>query len=179
MPQRPPFLIGALVIAAIVVLGGVLHDRLSRPSAPSATGGAIAGPARVVDGDSLEIAGHRIRLFGIDAPEGRQDCRDAHGRDYACGAQARNALTQAIGSARVSCTPVGESYDRDVALCTANGRDLGEAMVRGGHALELRRHSRGRYSDAEREAQAARRGLWEGSFERPSQWRQDHREHAR
>ncbi len=174
MPQRPPILVGALVIAAIIAIGGALHDRLNRPSAPTATGGEIAGRARVVDGDSLEVSGHRIRLFGIDAPEGRQDCRDAQGRTYACGQEARAALSAAIGNAAVSCTPVGESYDRDVAICTTGGRDLGEAMVRSGHALELRQHSRGRYSDAERDARAARRGLWEGSFERPSQWRQEH-----
>ena len=74
----------------------------------------------------------------------------------------------------MSCTPVGESYDRDVAACTVNGRDLSEAMVRSGHALELARHSRGRYAAAEREARNARRGLWAGDFERPSQWRQAH-----
>ena len=157
------------------MLGGSLYDRLSRPSGPPpATGAAITGRAHVVDGDSLEIAGRRIRLFGIDAPEGRQDCRDGNGRVYACGAQARSALAQAIGNAAVSCTPVGESYDRNVALCTAGGRDLSEAMVRSGHALELRRHSQGRYAEAEREARSTRRGLWAGDFDRPSQWRHDH-----
>jgi len=84
------------------------------------------------------------------------------------------ALIEAIGGRTVSCTPDGVSYDRQVALCTAGGHDLGEQMVRSGHALELRQHSRGRYTDAEREARNARRGLWAGDFERPSQWRQEH-----
>ena len=176
MPRRPPFLIALIIIAIVAAIGSGVHEWRSRPIAkpPARTGEAFTGRPRVVDGDSLELAGHRVRLFGIDAPEGRQDCRDARGRVYACGRDARDALAQAIGGQSVSCTPVGESYNRDVAVCTANGRDLSEAMVRSGHALELRQHSRGRYSDAEREARNARRGLWAGDFERPSQWRQEH-----
>ena len=39
----------------------------------------------MVDGDTLTVAGVRIRIWGIDAPEGRQSCQDAGGRRYACG----------------------------------------------------------------------------------------------
>ncbi len=35
----------------------------------------VTGPARVTDGDTLEVQGQRIRLHGIDAPESRQLCR--------------------------------------------------------------------------------------------------------
>ena len=175
MPRRPPFLIGLLIIAIVAAVGSGVREWHSRPiMAPSRTGDVITGRPRVVDGDSLEVAGHRIRLFGVDAPESTQECRDQRGRSYACGHDAREALSATIGSQPVSCTPVGESYGRDVSMCTAGGRDLSEAMVRSGHALELRQHSRGRYSDAEREARSARRGLWAGDFERPSQWRQGH-----
>ncbi len=152
MPRRPPLLIGLLIVAIVVAVGNGLHERQSRPSAPPSTGDVIAGRPRVVDGDSLEVAGHRIRLFGIDAPERSQDCRDARGRTYACGREARDALAAAVGGQTVSCTPVGESYNRDVAVCIANGRDLSEEMVRAAHALELKQHSRGRYSASEREA---------------------------
>jgi endonuclease YncB( thermonuclease family) len=176
MPRRPPFLIALIIVAIVAAIGSGVHEWHSRPPAkpPARTGEAFTGRPRVVDGDSLELAGHRVRLFGIDAPETAQDCRDARGRTYACGREARAALADAIGGQSVSCMPVGESYDRDVAVCTVNGRDLSEAMVRSGHALELSRHSRGRYAAAEREARNARRGLWAGDFERPSQWRQAH-----
>ena len=174
MPRRPPFLIGLLVVAIVAAIGGGVHEWHARPPAkPLPLGAPLAGYPRVVDGDSLELAGHNIRLFGIDAPEYRQGCRDARGRRYDCGVAARQALAEAIGRATVSCTPVGESYERDVALCTAGGRDLSEVMVRSGHALELPQYSRGRYTAAEREARGARRGLWAGEFTPPAQWRQE------
>jgi hypothetical protein len=46
---------------------------------------AIEGPAIVTDGDTLRIAGQRIRLVGIDAPELHQTCKDADGHNYDCG----------------------------------------------------------------------------------------------
>ena len=175
MPRRPPFLVGLLIIAIVAAISGGVHEWHSRPIlAPRQTGAMIAGRPRVVDGDSLEVSGHRVRLFGIDAPESLQHCSDRRGRSYACGRDARDALSEAIGRQSVSCTPVGESYGRDVSMCNAGGRDLSEAMVRSGHALELRQYSRGRYADAEREARNARRGLWAGDFEQPSQWRHEH-----
>ena len=45
----------------------------------------IAGRASVLDGDTIEIRGERIRLFGIDAPESRQMCANANGQSYRCG----------------------------------------------------------------------------------------------
>jgi endonuclease YncB( thermonuclease family) len=178
-PMRSPksLLIWLVLIAVAAALAQYFQDRdRERRTAepPKPVGAAISGRARVVDGDSLIIGASRIRLFGIDAPEGRQDCRDAQGRSYRCGETSRRALAELIGGGEVTCTPVGSSHDRSVAVCTAQGRDLSEAMVRGGHAVELRQHSRGRYSSAEREAREAKRGLWAGEFERPGEWRGRH-----
>ena len=174
--RSPKHLIVWLVIIAVgAAIAHLFKEWQGPPSAPPRqTGEAVAGRARVVDGDSLEIGAMRIRLFGIDAPEGRQDCRDAQDRPYRCGTQARQTLAELIGGRAVTCTPVGQSHDRSVAVCTVEGRDLSEAQVRAGHALELRQHSKGRYAAAEREARDARRGLWAGDFERPAEWRRAH-----
>ena len=176
MRSPKTLLLWLVVIAVGAAIAQIVREWPASPPAapPQSTGAAIAGRARAVDGDSLEIGAARIRLFGIDAPEGRQDCRDAQGRGYRCGESARRALAELIAGRDVSCTPVGASHDRSVALCTAQGRDLSEAMVRGGHALELRQHSQGRYAAAEREARESKRGVWAGEFERPGQWRADH-----
>lgn len=52
----------------------------------------LIGQASVVDGDTLEIHGTRIRLWGIDAPESTQLCRGDDSLQYRCGAQAANDL---------------------------------------------------------------------------------------
>jgi endonuclease YncB( thermonuclease family) len=47
----------------------------------------LAGQASVIDGDTLEIHGTRIRLWGIDAPESSQLCRGEDSLQYRCGAR--------------------------------------------------------------------------------------------
>jgi endonuclease YncB( thermonuclease family) len=166
-----------LIVIAVGAAGahGVREYQRAQRGAPwvaTPAGATLTGRARAIDGDSLEIAGVDIRLLGIDAPEARQECRDRAGESYACGREAARALAAAIAGRSVTCTAVDhDRYDRDVAVCTADGRDLGELLVRLGHAIELTQHSRGRYAAAEREAREARRGVWGGTFEPPVVWR--------
>lgn len=136
----------------------------------------FTGPARVVDGDSLEIVQHRVRLFGIDAPEIGQTCYDRAGRDYACGERARDALEAAIGAQLVTCVSEGrDRFQRVLARCRRpDGEDLGAMLVRAGWAVAYAGPDGERYRAIETDAARRRAGMWTGRFERPDAWRRDH-----
>jgi endonuclease YncB( thermonuclease family) len=134
----------------------------------------LGGPARIVDGDTLEIAGQRVRLLGVDAPELDQLCQRA-GHEYHCGEIARATLWDLIGGLDVSCAPEGASpapHGVILATCSAGGISLNEGMVRSGWALADPQSAADRYLAIQADAEQARRGLWRGEFEPPWQWRQ-------
>jgi hypothetical protein len=109
----------------------------------------LVGRASIIDGDTIEIHGRRVRLFGIDAPESRQLC-EVDGKPYRCGQQAALALADEIGQRTVWCEQREvDRYGRMVAVCSAGGEDLGRWMVRQGWALAYRRYSRGGSSSRE------------------------------
>ncbi len=89
----------------------------------------ITGVASVIDGDTIEIHGQRIRLHGIDAPESSQLCMRPTGERWRCGQQASFALANHIGRATVRCEPRDmDRYGRVVAACFANNEDLNHWM---------------------------------------------------
>ncbi len=103
----------------------------------------LVGQASVVDGDTLEIHGTRIRLWGVNAPESSQLCRGADSNLYRCGAKAANDLDSFIARRPVNCTPVaGDQYGRTVATCSVGGADIGEWLVRNGLALDWPQYSK-------------------------------------
>lgn len=126
---------------------------------------SIQGQASIIDGDTLEIRGTRIRLWGIDAPESSQLCRGDDSLPYRCGAKAANELDAFIAHRPVSCEPVSRDvYGRTVATCSVGAIDLAEWLVRGGLAFDWPRYSKGKYDSTQREADHAGRGVWAGSF---------------
>ncbi|WP_454616499.1 thermonuclease family protein [Bradyrhizobium cenepequi] len=136
--------------------------------APLAAADSLVGRASIIDGDTLEIHGTRIRLWGIDAPESSQLCRGQDSLRYRCGAKAANELDAFIAQRPVNCVLMRrDTYDRTIATCSVGGVDVAEWLVRSGLALDWPRYSNGRYAVVERGAERAARGLWSGSYVQP------------
>ena len=135
----------------------------------------ITGKAIAVDGDSLEIGKHRIRLWGVDAPEFSQTCkRDA--KPWKCGAAAKLALRKRVAQRTVSCEVVDtDKHGRSVSRCAIAGASLNEWLVRQGWATDYARYSHGAYANAQAEAKRLRRGIWSGEFEQPERYRHPRR----
>lgn len=135
------------------------------PTAP------LTGVPRIVDGDTVEIAGTKIRLEGIDAPETDQLCLNAHGQRWACGIEARDQLVRHAGGRAWTCKEKEKDrYGRTVATCFVGAEDIDRWMVREGWALAFLRYSR-LYEAEEAAARAAHAGLWAGAFIAPWDWR--------
>lgn len=140
-------------------------------SSSEASFSSLAGRADVIDGDTLEIDGRRIRLLGVDAPESGQSCQDESGARYSCGRRAANALAEKIAFKTVSCEQRDlDSYGRIVAVCTVAGEDLNAWLVRQGWAVAYQRYSWA-YVGEEVVARWNGRGIWAGDFTNPETWR--------
>ena len=133
----------------------------------------------VIDGDSLNVRQESgdisIRLTGLDAVEYRQDCGRPDGTRWACGREARTALASLAGRGPLRCELAArDAYHRTLAECRTlpfpDGVDLGAEMVRQGWAVA----TGDAYMVEEAEAQARRRGIWQGSFVQPAEWRATH-----
>jgi endonuclease YncB( thermonuclease family) len=123
----------------------------------------------IVDGDTLEVNGKTVRLYGIDAPELGQYCLNGSNR-YRCGYEAALALTKLVGNGPIECWPTPVDSDDEGQICSVDLVDLAEAMLRRGYAIAPPT-SFAIYRRAESEAKKSRLGIWRGNFVLPSEWR--------
>ncbi|WP_284180394.1 thermonuclease family protein [Rhabdaerophilum sp. SD176] len=131
----------------------------------------VVGPATVKDGDGLVIQGIEFRLQGIDAPEIGQDCELLDGTSWPCGKLAAGELRSLVEGETVECRgDKRDAYGRVLAICRAGRTNLNRELVRQGFALAFRRYSVEFLPD-EAIARSKRRGLWQGRFAAPWDWR--------
>ncbi len=138
---------------------------------PVSTLADVHGIVRVIDGDTFEVAGQRVRIFGIDAPEGKQTCETEQRVSWACGAWVTSKVSVLYDGKRAVCRQVDKDrYDRIVARCDVDGRDVGQQLVSSGLAFAYRQYSM-TYDLDEKEAAINDRGLHASRVQTPAQYR--------
>ena len=139
----------------------------------------IAGRASVIDGDTLEIHGERIRILDIDAPESAQYCfkssADLETGAWPCGRRAALALSDWIGQQTVTCDAAKKDrYRRWLARCAVAGQDMAEWLASNGWAVPYRNCKCNMIRDAAHNARTAQLGIWGSAFTLPWEWRAAH-----
>src|SRR3954470_23225468 len=102
----------------------------------------LIGTVRVVDGDTLDMGGTRIRLWGIDAPESAQNCEGKDCQTYECGRDSKAVMNELTRGQTVTCAPKDtDRYGRTVAVCRTEAGDINAAIVRRGWAVDWPHYS--------------------------------------
>ena len=142
----------AVLIAFYVIGKALRRARRKRP------GDTIKGWARVTDGDGIKVRGYTVRLAGLDAPEWNQPAKHRFGFWFNHGKRVKRALKREVGGWRVQVKVEGyDRYGRVLGTVSCRGSDVGEWLVRSGHAIACFDN---RYKSAEYEARSERRGMW-------------------
>ncbi len=137
----------------------------------------LKNTAVVTDGDTIKIGNEKIRLFGIDAPEIKQICKDRNNDPYACGHRSKAYLEDLINYSSYSeiyCYySERDKYKRIIGECFLGSEskiNINRSMVRRGHAVAYIRYSK-KYSEAQNQAKNDKVGIWAGTFDLPEEWR--------
>jgi endonuclease YncB( thermonuclease family) len=173
-PVGEPPLALVIVLALVLAIHGLQRTNHRWPAPIQGdVHGEIVGKARVIDGDTIDITGTRIRLQGIDAPETDQTCTDAGNKTWRCGQVATHVLIDHLAGRPLKCESSGlDRYRRVLAVCALpDGSDVNAWMVQEGWALA---YYSAVYQSQEAQAHADRRGIWAGSFMPPWEWRHRH-----
>lgn len=143
---------------------------------PASAIAGLVGSVQVIDADTWDVGGERVRLFGIDAPEIAQTCRDARNKSWSCGEWATDQVRDRFEGHVVTCERLGtDKYQRTIARCFDDGLDVARDMVSNGLAFAFRRFSSDYVLD-EKAAAIRMVGLHAGSVQSPSEFRAQMRE---
>jgi endonuclease YncB( thermonuclease family) len=154
-------ILGAAALTAAAVLLQVGRSQApARALATDANHQQLSAPAdklAVIDGDTLRVGEHVVRLEGIAAPARGSVCHGAASGELDCGVAAANTLASLLRDGPVACTVHGsDPLGRPVAACLSAGVPLSQALVRRGWA-------RARTADLRQTEEAARAdgvGIW-------------------
>jgi endonuclease YncB( thermonuclease family) len=167
--RRVRSILFALILAAALIAAWYFDDRANQWGPVPVAGQAI----HIADGDSFAIGTRKLRLRGIDAPEYRQSCKDVAGADWPCGRTSRAALEKLLTEPGLACeAEAHDRYARSLATChSAQTPDIAAAQVHDGMAVSDEYYGSRSYGDEEDAAMAAKRGIWQGEFMPPKDYR--------
>lgn len=133
---------------------------------------AVYGVAKVINGDTIELRGRYLKLFGVAAPISNQTCADSKGRSYSCGQEAARWLKSWISGHELECRVIQQDGRGNmVGTCNFGQYDVGAALVNAGWGVANIRVT-DIYVPYERQAQQNMRGLWQGQFYMPWDWKE-------
>ena len=139
----------------------------------------ISGNAQIIDGDTIKINSKKIRLHGIDAPEFKQKCKKPYltiifftfTKDYPCGKISTQKLQKKINNKVITCKILDiDRYKRLIGECYKRNLNLNSWLVSNGYAVAYRKYSK-KYISNEINAKNEKKGLWQGKFEMPWDFR--------
>lgn len=137
---------------------------------PAVAGDELVGPARAVNGDTLDMGGTVVRLYGIQAPHIDQTCRTRKGKMQQCGRMATLALAEMVRGQKVRCEARGQdAQGRPQALCFVGWMNVSQEMVSSGYAM-ADPDTGADFVRAETFAKARREALWQSEFTPPWEW---------
>ena len=137
----------------------------------------FADNVRIIDGDTIEINGEKIRFSGIDAPEsnyrGKKQVCYLNEKKVFCGELSTEKLKEKIGNNSITCEREKDKdlNGRTLAECFVNSESLSKFMVRNGYAFDYTRYSKKKYAKDEEYAKTNKLGIWTMKFEYPWEWR--------
>ncbi len=132
---------------------------------------AIYGPVRVLSGDTLVMGDQIIRMYGIAAPDIKQNCAARDGRGYRCGQQSAKWLSDWLLDNQVECHIIKDDGQGSlIGVCLIGQYDIAAAIVNAGWAVAYPQETQV-YQAYQEQASVNRRGLWDGKFYMPWDWR--------
>jgi endonuclease YncB( thermonuclease family) len=141
-------------------------------------GKSVTGRAYATGADTLRVGGISVRLGDIEAPESEQRCGGGAGK-WRCAQVAESVLSRLVNGRRTSCGLGGsDEAGRQLGHCSVGRKDVAAELVRQGYVF-ADAGLFARYAGEEREARAAKAGLWSGEAERPADFRAKRWEEAK
>ncbi|MDC3036483.1 thermonuclease family protein [Candidatus Pelagibacter sp.] len=125
---------------------------------------------KIIDGDTINLNGEKIRFSGIDTPEIKQKCTK-NNEVIMCGIEAKELLINKIKNNKINCVREGkDQYKRTLAECFVNDLSLSSYLVKSGYAFAYRKFSN-KFIEDEDFARSNKLGMWSMNFEYPWDWR--------